>query len=149
MQEASEAAGASTSSCAEERPSTDADPNCDDLPGLALDTGDPSNPILIDFDTTFISVYLAGVLNIVDFVQALGVFYLEADDQGLKLLADAQLLVGPNKIPNPIAGNVSGNHGSGVSPILEIGALGVLIINGQGIAADLDVDFSLNVRASA
>ena len=145
VQEASEGADGSTSSCTVDNPSTDADPNCDDLPGLALDTGDPSNPILIDFDTTFISVYLAGVLNIVDFVQALGVFYLEADDQGLKLLADAQLLVGPDKIPNPTAGNVSGNHGSGVTPILEIGALGVLIINGQGIAADLDVDFSLNV----
>ena len=38
-----------------------------------------------------------------------------------------------------------GNHATGVSPILEIQALGVLIINGQGVAADLDVDLSLHV----
>ncbi len=143
--EESEGADGSTSLCTPENPSTAEDPNCDDLPGLKLDTGDPDNPILIDFDTTFVSVSLAGVLNIVDFVQALGVFYLEVDGQGLKMLADAQLLIGPDKISNPTAANVSGNHGTGVSPILEIGALGVLIINGDGIAADLDVDFSLNV----
>ena len=143
--EESEGADGSTSLCTTENPSTAEDPNCDDLPGLKLDTGDPDNPILIDFDTTFVSVSLAGVLNIVDFVQALGVFYLEVDGQGLKMLADAQLLIGPDKISDPTAANVSGNHGTGVSPILEIGALGVLIINGDGIAADLDVDFSLNV----
>ena len=144
-QEESEGADGSTSLCTTENPSTAEDPNCDDLPGLALDTGDPANPILIDFDSTFVSVSLAGVLDIADFVQALGVFYLEVDGQGLKMLADAQLLIGPDKLDNPTTGNVSGNHGTGVSPILEIGALGVLIINGDGIAADLDVDFSLNV----
>ena len=134
------------SQCTSANPTTDADPDCDDLPGLAVDTGDPANPVLIDFDRTFVSVSLAGVLNIAGFVQALGVFYLEVDDQGVKLLADAQLLIGPDKVTNPTAGNVSGNHATGVgSPILQIGALGVLILNSHGIAADLDVDFALNV----
>ena len=84
------------------RPSTDADPNCDDLPGLALDTWRLRSTRSSSTSTPRSSrCQLAGVLNIVDFVQALGVFYLEADDQGLKLLADAQLLVGPDKIAEP------------------------------------------------
>ena len=32
------------------------DPHCDDLPGLALNSGNDDNPILIDFEDTFISV---------------------------------------------------------------------------------------------
>ncbi|HET7305708.1 MAG TPA: hypothetical protein VFJ12_14290 [Segeticoccus sp.] len=129
--------------------STADDPDCDDEPGYAVPTGDPENPIVLDFSETFVRAQLAGVLGIGDLVQALGVFSLEIGPEGLDVLVDAQLLVGPDMVENPDQGMVEGNHATRLTgdnePLLQIGALGVLIINADGVAADLDVDLGFNI----
>ncbi|GAA1929006.1 hypothetical protein [Nocardioides marmoribigeumensis] len=105
------------------------DPDCDDVAGLAVPTGNPANPHIIDFEKTFVSVQVAGVLTLGQYMVANGVFFLDISDQGLNLLVLADLRIGPDIT----AGD----------PLFDIGAIGVVIINGDGIAADLDVEMTI------
>ena len=111
------------------------------VPGFRLDTGDPANPMVIDFDSTFIEVQLAGSLEIragpdptdEAIVRIDGIFYLGVDlDAGaeeFRLLALGEMTIGPD-------------IGS-ADPLLSIGAIGVLILNRDGIAGDFTVNLSM------
>ncbi|MGB9011314.1 MAG: hypothetical protein WCB95_00390, partial [Aeromicrobium sp.] len=114
------------------------DPHCDDLPGLALNSGNDDNPILIDFEDTFISVQLAGVIAVGEFAFLNGVFFLEISEEGLNVLVLADLRIGPD-----LASCDSETGVCGSDPLFKAGALGILIINGEGIAADLAVQLSI------
>ena len=111
------------------------------VPGFLLDTGDPANPMVIDFDSTFIEVQLAGSLEIRagpdpaddPIVRIDGIFYLgvdlDAGAQEFRLLALGEMTIGPD-------------IGS-VDPLLSIGAIGVLILNSDGIAGDFTVNLEM------
>ena len=103
--------------------------------GYALDSGDPDNPIILDFTTSFISLEAAGFLEIQNLARIDGLFYigidLDAGSEELRLFALGQMTIGPD-------------IGSD-DPIAQIGAVGVLILNGDGVAGDFGINLSLNV----
>ncbi|HEX7167002.1 MAG TPA: Calx-beta domain-containing protein [Acidimicrobiales bacterium] len=124
--------------------------------GYHVFTGDLNNPILLQFDDFLIKIELAGALNLANTFVLVGIFTLQVDSQGLKLLAAGELLVGPDRsaysstatttvaVPG---GNrtVSGGISSSASPILSISVLGALVIKSSGIALDIDVDLDVNI----
>ncbi|MCU1538730.1 MAG: hypothetical protein JWP82_3081, partial [Humibacillus sp.] len=107
------------------------------LPGFLLDTGDPASPMLLDFDSTFIQVQLAGAIEIRagpdPIVRIDGIFFLgidlDAGSQEFRLLALGEMTIGPD-------------IGS-ADPLLSIGAIGVLILNKDGVAGDFTVNLSI------
>ena len=102
-----------------------------DGPGFAVDTGDPANPVVLDFKGFEVNVEVAGTLALEDVFSVAGVFSLQADSSSLKILAAGAMTIGPD-------------IGSS-NPLVSITALGVFILNGQGIAADVDVNVSLGI----
>ena len=110
-------------------------PNEVGLEGYALDTGDPANPMIIDFGSTFIQVQLAGYIEITGIARIDGIFYLgidlDAAAQEFRLLAVGEMTIGPD-------------IGS-ADPILSIGAIGVLILNSHGAAGDFTVNLGINL----
>ncbi|MDA1013526.1 MAG: hypothetical protein O3A00_03615, partial [Planctomycetota bacterium] len=106
--------------------------------GYRVNTGDPANPVVLGFDEFVVNVEIAGDLIIksgnTSIAQMLGVFFLEIDGRGFKLFATASLLVGPDI---GIASNKK--------PLLGISALGAVVINSSGFAADLDIDLGVNI----
>ena len=108
--------------------------------GFEVNTGDPNSPVLIDFDGFLVNVELGGLLTVSpggDPIASLqGVFFLELDGSSFKLFAQAAMRVGPD-----IA--------SGTDPLLNISALGVVIINSAGFAADFDVDLDVGLPGLA
>ena len=110
--------------------------------GFLVNTGDPDSPVLIDFTGFLINIEIGGTLTIsaggTPLVEMLGVFFLETDLSSFKLFATAAILAGPD-IGQPDSD----------SSILKIEALGVVIINSDGFAADFDVDFDFNLPSLA
>ncbi|MEA3510650.1 MAG: hypothetical protein U9R51_04365, partial [Actinomycetota bacterium] len=116
------------------------DVDCND--GFLVNTGDPANPVLVDFDGFLINVEMAGELTVRPdgnpssdpIVSMLGTFFLEIDGSSFKIFTTAALRVGPD-----IGIDEAGN------PLLDISALGVVIVNSDGFAADLDVDLDIGL----
>ena len=106
------------------------DPDCDDLAGLAVPTGNSEQPVVLDFEKTFVSVQVAGVLTLGQYMVANGVFFLDISDEGLSMLVLADLRIGPD-----ITASV---------PLFKIGAVGVVLIDDRGIAVDLNVEMTVN-----
>lgn len=115
------------------------DIDCND--GYRVDTGDPDNPILIDFDEFLVNIEIAGEITVTygaatptptPIVSMLGTFFLEIDGSSFKILTTAALRLGPD-------------IGSTSTALVGLSALGVFVITGAGIAADLDVDVHLGV----
>ncbi len=108
--------------------------------GFEVNTGDPLHPVLLNFTGFLINVQIAGDLTITNgnttnptpIVEMQGVFFLNIDGSGFDLFAAADLRVG------------SDIGGTG-TPLVGISALGVVVINSQGFAGDLDVSLQLNV----
>ncbi|HEY2543152.1 MAG TPA: hypothetical protein VGH92_08870, partial [Gaiellaceae bacterium] len=100
-------------------------------PGFAVNTGDPLHPVVLGFTGFTVNVNVGGTLGVASVFSLAGVFSLQADSSSLKVFGAGALTVGPD-------------IGSG-SPLLSITALGVFILNGQGLAADVDVNASLGI----
>ena len=136
--------------CTAVNTATEKDPDCDNVDGYAVNTGNPATPVILQFDETFIQVELAGILNVVDLVQVVGVFYLRVDSTGLQMLVNAQILVGSDRVDESALESITveGNQPTNLpsEPLLQINALGVLIINSDGLAADLDLQIGLNLE---
>ncbi|MBY5161789.1 choice-of-anchor D domain-containing protein [Salsipaludibacter albus] len=101
--------------------------------GLAVDTG--SDPMILAFDRTFLSIEAAGFLQIHDLARIDGLFALgldfDAGNEELRLFALGEMTIGPD-------------IGSS-DPLVQIGAVGVIILNSQGVAADFGINLSLDV----
>ena len=101
----------------------------DDAAGFEVDTGDAANPVLVDFTGFLVDIQLAGTLSIADVFRVVGAFRLQVDSAGLKVFAAGSLEIGPDI--------------GAANKLLDIQALGVLILNSSGAAGDLDIDFAL------
>ena len=97
--------------------------------GFEVNTGNPAAPAILDFDDFLISIRLGGEIELEDVFRLYGVFLFEADTSGLKAFVAAGLEVGPD-------------IGS-TSKIFSMNALGALVINADGVAADIDVSISI------
>ena len=106
----------------------------EDAAGFEVDTGDPDFPVLLDFTGFLIDVEAIGTLSVLGVLNFLGAFRLQADANSLKILAAASLEIGPDM--------------GGGQNLLDISALGVLILDDEGIAADVDVSFALGDPSS-
>ena len=106
--------------------------------GFRVNTGDPANPVLLDFDSFLVNIEFAGNMTILaggtPILAILGTLYVETDGTQFKLFASANLRIGPD-ISVPAGG----------TPLLDISALGVIVINSSGFAADLDVDLDVGL----
>jgi Ca2+-binding RTX toxin-like protein len=99
--------------------------------GYEVFTGDPANPIVLDFDNFLISIQLGGEIQLDGLFRMYGVFLFEVDSSGLKAFVAAGLEIGPDI-------GVSNNN-----KIFTMNALGALVINGSGLAADIQVSISI------
>ncbi|TWW12268.1 hypothetical protein E3A20_02360, partial [Planctomyces bekefii] len=106
--------------------------------GFLVNTGDPDNPVLLDFDSFLVNIEFAGNMTILaggtPILALLGTLYIETDGTEFKLFASANLRIGPDI-------SVPANE----TPLLDISALGVIVINSSGFAADLDVDLDVGL----
>ena len=112
-----------------------------DVDGYLLDTGDPDNPMLLDFSSTFIQVQLTGAIEIragpaetdPALVRIDGIFFLgvdlDAGAESFRLLALGEMTIGSD-------------IGPGKDPLLSIGAIGVLILDQDGVAGDFTVNLT-------
>jgi Ca2+-binding RTX toxin-like protein len=108
--------------------------------GFPVFTGDNDNPILLQFDDFLFKIELAGGINLANTFALSGLFSLEIDTQGLKLLTAGQMVIGPDLSSyNTSTGAITG------TPMLFIEALGALVINASGIALDIDIDIDVAV----
>ena len=108
----------------------DEDPDCDDLSGLAVPTGNDENPVVLEFEKTFVSVQVTGTLTLGQYLVANGVFFLDISDEGLSMLVLADLRLGPDI--------------TAAVPLFKLGAVGVVLIDERGIAVDLNVEMTVN-----
>ena len=99
---------------------------------FAVNTGDPTSPVVLDFDELLITFQLGGSITVFSddaktaaVVKLNGLLLFEVTDAGLKAFVAAGLEFGPD-------------IGSS-SKFFDMNALGALVINAQGIAADIDV----------
>lgn len=91
------------------------------LSGFEVNTGPGGEPVRLDFTNVLIRIQLGGVIELDDIFRLSGVFLFEVDNQGLKLFVNAGLSIGPS------------------GDFFDLSALGVLIINSDGVAADFEV----------
>ncbi|MGH3371894.1 MAG: hypothetical protein ACRDPR_18040, partial [Nocardioidaceae bacterium] len=88
-----------------------------------------------------VKIELAGALELSNVFALVGIFNLEVDSSSFKLLAAGRMVVGPDLASyNPTTGTISTSS----PPILSISALGAIVINGSGVALDVDVDVDFN-----
>ncbi|MBN2477300.1 MAG: hypothetical protein JXB62_22025 [Pirellulales bacterium] len=113
-----------------------------DQGGFEVNTGDPNSPVLLDFAQFLISFQLGGIVTIYTDTQKEdrilrlnGLALFEADDTGLGLFVAAGLEFGPDI--------VSGDK------LFDMNALGGLVINESGIAADIDVSVAIGGSLSS
>ncbi len=99
--------------------------------------------MIIDFESSFIQVQLAGYIELRDdeltpIVRVDGIFLLgidlDAGSEEFRLLALGEMTIGPD-------------IGS-ADPVLSIGAVGVLILNRTGVAGDFTVNLEINLKDS-
>ena len=109
----------------------DADDNGRLNSGYEVFTGDPANPIVIDFDSFLINIQLGGAIKLDGVFRMYGVFLFSVDPTGLKAFVAAGLEIGSD---------IGASNGS---KIFTMNALGALVINGAGIAADIEVSASI------
>ncbi|NDV63154.1 LEPR-XLL domain-containing protein [Puniceicoccales bacterium CK1056] len=105
--------------------------------GFEVFTGDSSAPVMLDFDDFQITVQLGGEIGLAGIFRLSGVFLFELDPNGLTAFLAATLEIGPD------IGAIPG------SKIFNMSALGALVINGDGIAADIDVSLSVGGALSS
>ncbi|MFN5074458.1 MAG: hypothetical protein ACK5MO_02585, partial [Planctomyces sp.] len=95
--------------------------------GLAVNTGDPANPVILTFEDLLVEIEIAGTITInagsISLAQLAGIFYLETDASEFKLFATATVKLGPDI--------------SAASPSVTLDASAVIVINSSGVAADL------------
>ncbi|MCF7973670.1 MAG: LEPR-XLL domain-containing protein, partial [Phycisphaerae bacterium] len=99
-------------------------------PGYVVNTGDATSTVLLDFTAPKIDIKLAGAIAVAGAFDLTGVFFFDMNPGSLKVFADAALAIGP-----------SGDY-------FAMQAIGVLVINSTGVAADLDVTMSLGTAVS-
>ncbi|NQV35593.1 MAG: hypothetical protein HQ515_23060, partial [Phycisphaeraceae bacterium] len=111
--------------------------------GFEVNTGNPASPVLLDFLQPLISFQLAGSVTIyTDTSQATPVFRLngmllfEVNTTGLTAFVVAGLEFGPD-------------IGASGDKLFDMNALGGLVINADGIAADIDVSLSVGGALSS
>jgi len=107
----------------------DADDNGRINTGFEVNTGNPAAPVVLDFEQTQISIRLGGEIQLQNVFRMYGVFLFEVDTSGLKAFVAAGLEIGPD-------------IGS-ASKIFSMNALGALVINGSGVAADIQISVSI------
>jgi len=104
-----------------------------DPAGYQVNTGDSDSPVYLDFDKLLINFELEGRFNIMDVAQMNGAFLFnvsEVDSQTqLSVLAIAQMSLGPDV--------------SAGSNFFSNQIIGALVLNGDGIAADIQSNMSL------
>ena len=105
--------------------------------GFEVNTGDPTSPVVLDFDQFLISIQLGGRIELQNVFRLYGIFLFQVDPTGLKAFVAAGLEVGPD------IGATQGNK------LFTMNALGALIITGDGIAADIDVSASVGGALSS
>jgi Ca2+-binding EF-hand superfamily protein len=105
--------------------------------GFEVNTGDASSPVVLDFDQFLISLQLGGEIELTDVFRMYGVFLFEVDSSGLKAFVAAGLEIGPD------IGSDDNDK------IFAMNALGALVINGDGIAGDIDVSASVGGALSS
>ncbi len=108
--------------------------------GFAINSGNPQSPIILDFDQFLINFALGGRLSVYDdrdttvgdeVLRLNGLALLEVNTSGLGLFVAAGLEIGPD-----IGSDASGK-------LLDVNALGGLVINANGVAADIDVSLAI------
>jgi Ca2+-binding RTX toxin-like protein len=97
--------------------------------GFEVNTGNPAAPVVLDFDQFFISIKLGGEIELDNVFRLYGVFLFEVDSSGLKAFVAAGLEIGPDI--------------DSTSKIFTMNALGALVINAAGVAADLSISISI------
>ena len=109
-----------------------------DQVGFEVNTGDPTSPVVLDFDSLLISFRLGGSVTIYSdqahahpVVKLNGLLLFEVDATGLKAFVAAGLEFGPD----------IGRAGN--DKLFDMNALGALVINSAGIAADIDVSVEI------
>ena len=103
---------------------------------FAVNTGNPTAPVVLDFDELLINFRLGGSITVFSdaakttpVVKLNGLLLFEVTDAGLKAFVVAGLEFGPD-------------IGSS-SKFFSMNALGAVVINGDGIAADIDVSVTI------
>ncbi len=109
----------------------DADDNGRLNTGYEVFTGNAATPIVLDADNFLISIQLGGEIKLDGVFRMYGVFLFEADTSGLKAFVAAGIEIGPD------IGAAANNK------IFTMNALGALVINGAGLAADIQVSASV------
>jgi hypothetical protein len=108
--------------------------------GFEVNTGNPAAPVVLNFDDFRISAHIGGEIELeIDgesVFRLYGVFLFDADSSGLKAFVAAGLEFGPDV-------NATG------SKIFMMSALGALVINEDGIAADIDISMSVGGALSS
>ncbi len=109
--------------------------------GFNINTGNPDSPVILDFDQFLINFQLGGILTIYSdtentnpVVRANGLALFEVNDEGLGAFLAAGLEFGPDIDSD--------------DKILDLNAMGGLVINGDGIAADIDVSLAIGASFS-
>jgi Ca2+-binding RTX toxin-like protein len=97
--------------------------------GFNVNTGNPTAPVVLDFNDFLVSIRLGGVIELKDAFRMTGLFLFEADTSGLKAFVAAGLEIGPD-------------IGSS-NQIFAMNALGALMITHSGVAADIEVSVSI------
>jgi PKD repeat protein/Ca2+-binding EF-hand superfamily protein len=115
--------------------------------GFEVNTGDPTSPVVLDFDQFLISFQLGGIVTIYDgpqsspsshaVVKLNGLLFLEVDNTGLRAFVAAELELGPDI------------GASSSDQLFDMNARGALVINAGGIAADIDVSVSVGGTLSS
>ncbi|MFC1516467.1 Ig-like domain-containing protein, partial [Thermodesulfobacteriota bacterium] len=134
-----EAAVLATTGTAALETDADGDGNLDF--GLKVNTGDPTSPVVLGFDQFLISFQLGGIVTIYDgpkseetskkVVELNGVLLFEVNNTGLTAFVAAGLEFGPDI------------EADSDNKLFDMNALGGLVINGDGIAADIEVSVSV------
>ena len=102
-----------------------------DAPGFQVNTGNPLSPVFLDFESGLINLELVGKINILDIAELKGGFLFNisevttaaGDTTQLSVLAVAELSLGPDIGED--------------DKFFGIQVIGALVINGDGIAADM------------
>ncbi|MBT7430109.1 MAG: hypothetical protein HN783_09900, partial [Ilumatobacter sp.] len=108
--------------------------------GFEVNTGNPDAPVVLDFEELLIRVQLGGIIELEDVFRMNGVFLFEVqggDAPRLSAFAAGNLEFGPD-----IGASAS-------DKIFNMSALGALVLNSDGIAADISVSVSVGGALSS
>ncbi|MDG1364062.1 MAG: hypothetical protein P8Q54_11370, partial [Akkermansiaceae bacterium] len=105
--------------------------------GYEVNTGNPAAPVVLDFEAFLLRFQLGGKLEQKDTFRMQGYFLFEIDTSGLKAFVMASLDVGPD------IGSENAER------IFTMNALGALVINSKGLAADLEISVGMGGALSS